>query len=340
MTASDSRSADPAWAGLNDEELLTWRICDLKLRLPHTDIQPRIDRLYQELEEKGVHFRPPCYLTREWLVPDKEPTIGIPFALAHPRLRQLEKRMMLEAEGESEKHFMQLIRHEAGHAVNYAYKLYRKSRWRELFGPFSAPYNPHSYAIRPYSRQFVTHLKGNYAQAHPDEDFAETFAVWLTPGLDWRKRYKGWGALPKLEYVDHLMSRIDFSKPVVARGVKHWEARKLRSTLTSYYKWKRKEFAEGYPGYYDPDLKRIFAADPTEGSELASKFFRRNRKTLIQTVCRWTRAPRYTVDSLIRRLNGRVSEIPLHRTRNEADCLMDLTALLTTQVCEDAEEDS
>lgn len=324
----------PHWPDISDEELLKWRICDLKLNLAQSDIQQRVERLYLDLEAKGIPFRPPCYLTREWLCPDGEPTIGIPFILVHPRLKNLEKRMMLEVEGDSEKEFMKLIRHETGHAINYAYRIYRRTRWRELFGPFSAPYNPHSYSIRPYSRQYVTHLAGNYAQAHPDEDFAETFAVWLTPGLDWRERYHGWGALRKLEYVDHLMRTLDFSRPVVARGKKHWEARNLRSTLASYYKWKQKEFAEGYPGYYDPDLKRIFSIDDPDTAEPASHFIRRYRKHLTNTVCRWTQAPKYSVYSLILRLRKRSEELPLYRTRDECDCLMDLTALISTQVGE------
>ena len=42
----------------------------------------------------------------------------------------------------------------------------------------------------------------HYAQKHPDEDWAETFAVWLEGG-PWRRRYRDWQvALAKLEYVD------------------------------------------------------------------------------------------------------------------------------------------
>lgn len=314
--------------------LLDQRICDLGLQLNSSDIYPRIQRLYEELSQRGIIYHPLCYLTREWLCPDREPAIGIPFPLTHPRLRSLERNMMLEVEGGKEKEFMQLIRHETGHALNYAFRLYRRSRWRELFGPISLPYNPHSYAVRPYSRQYVLHLPGNYAQAHPDEDFAETFAVWLTPGLDWRKKYRDWGALKKLEYVDHLMRNLDFSKPIIPEGQRHWQARKLRSTLRSYYAWKRREFAEGYPGYYDPDLLKIFREDPGHELEKASDFLRNRHKYLTQTVAKWTHAPKYTVDSLIRRLIHRTREWPLYRHRSESESLVDLTAWLTTQVLE------
>jgi len=193
------------WENVTDEELLKWRIRDLKLQLEGTPIADRVVRLYEELSAKGLQYHPPCYLATEWLCPDRVPAIGIPFCLAHPRLIRLEKTMMLEAEGESETECLRLLRHEAGHAFNYAYRLYRRTRWRELFGAMSSDYDPHEYFTRPYSKQYVIHLEDNYAQAHPDEDFAETFAVWLTPNLDWETRYRGWAALKKLRYVDNLM---------------------------------------------------------------------------------------------------------------------------------------
>lgn len=330
------------WVALQDEDLLNCRICDLGLRLDRTPIFPRIERLYRELDDHGIPCHPVCYLTREWLCPDKEPTIGIPFPLAHPRLRKLEKTMMLEVEGGTEKTFMQLLRHETGHALNYAYQLYRKTRWRELFGPFSAPYHPHSYAVRPYSRKYVTHLPGNYAQAHPDEDFAETFAVWLTPGLDWRRKYRDTGALAKLDYVDHLMSRLASMKPAVPNGKKHWQASRLRSTLRSYYAWKRREFAEAYPGYFDPDLRSLFPEIDSESAEPAYRFLRRQQADLRETVCRWTHAPKYSVDSLLKRLMRRARE--LHLTHDPDRTQTVLTALavwLTAQICSvDPEESS
>src|SRR5256885_16453644 len=79
-----------------------------------------------------------------------------------------------------------ILRHEAGHALDNAYRLRRRKRWRAVFGPASLPY-PARYRARPGSRRYVHHLGEWYAQAHPSEDFAETFAVWLTPKSGWRK---------------------------------------------------------------------------------------------------------------------------------------------------------
>ncbi len=131
----------------------------------------------------------------------------MPFYLAHPRLARLERKMFKEVEGGTQRQCMQILRHEAGHIVQHAYALHRRRKWQEMFGRSSSPY-PESYRPNPNSRDYVQHLPRWYAQSHPDEDFAETFAVWLTPRSNWRQRYAEWpGALEKLEFVDELMAR-------------------------------------------------------------------------------------------------------------------------------------
>jgi hypothetical protein len=127
-------------------------------------------------------FKPPCELGDEWFVPVGLPVIFVPFYLAHDRLRHLEKKLILEVEGGAPEAFMRLIRHEAAHAYSYAYKFVHRTKWRQMFGKSSTEETPSFYRPRPYSRSYVVHLDDWYAQSHPDEDFAETFAVWLTPG--------------------------------------------------------------------------------------------------------------------------------------------------------------
>ncbi len=195
----------PEWVNLSDEELLERKISQLGLKLEGTELEPLIRQLYEELTAKGLVFHPPTYIGDEWFVPVGIPAIFIPFYLTHERLRKLERKLILEVEGETADWFMKLMRHETAHAYAYGYQLTRKKKWQEMFGKTSADDTPEFYRPRPYSRSYVVHLDDWYAQAHPDEDFAETFAVWLTPGLDWCQRYKGWKALQKLEYVDELM---------------------------------------------------------------------------------------------------------------------------------------
>jgi len=179
------------WGGLSNEEILQFRIKDLKVQIPGSVLERFVQQLYAELDAAGVRFHPPCYLADEWLCPDKVPIIGIPFWLAHPRLKAIEREMMLEVEGGTADMCMKLLRHECGHAINYAYRLYRRTRWRELFGPFTADYLD-SYYYRPYSKRYVIHLRDSYAQSHPDEDFAETFAVWLAPDGNGQTAIRRW----------------------------------------------------------------------------------------------------------------------------------------------------
>ncbi len=320
------------WEDLPDEELLLVRLCDLRLRLPGSSAEPRVQRLYEELTDHGIHFHPACYLTTEWLCPDRIPLIGIPFCLAHPRLTALERSMMLEVEGGTEKCCMQLLRHEMGHAINYAYKLYRRTRWRELFGPITQEYDAQEYYPRPYSRQFVEHLPDNYAQAHPDEDFAETFAVWLTPTIDWRKRYKGWKALQKLEYVDHLMAEIGERPPLLAGGDKLWPIGRMRSTLKTYYEKKRKEFGDGYPGYYDPELLKIFTTEAPEEGQSAWQFLGQNRRHLVNQIARWSNLRKYEIDFVLRRMHRRARELDLYLRDGEHECLLHMSICVTSML--------
>ncbi len=333
---SNGYSSTP-WADYDDKAMLRLRICDLKVGIHDSCIKERIDRLYSELEAGSISFRPPCYLSTEWLCPDRVPAIGIPFYLAHPRLIKLEKTMMLEAEGDSEEEFMKLLRHETGHAINYAYRLYRRSRWRELFGPISRDYDPHNYSHRPYSRKYVVHLRDNYAQAHPDEDFAETFAVWLTPGSNWRERYtRSPAVLRKLKYVDHLMNEIGQKTPVVTLGRGHWywAASRTRATLDTYFKNKRREYASAFAGYYDPVLRRLFTDQPSEKSEKASRFLGRYRKRIVNEVSSWMRIPKYSADDLVRRLAQRSRDLDLYVRAGEEDSMFSVGVCITALVME------
>ena len=115
---------------LSEKELLKIRFSDFELRIEGTWLEECVNQLYSELKSKGLRFFPECYLADEWLTPDGEPVVGIAFYLAHPRLIKLEQAMMKEVEGGSRKSCMKLLRHETGHAINYAYKLHRKKRWR------------------------------------------------------------------------------------------------------------------------------------------------------------------------------------------------------------------
>lgn len=305
------------------------RLCDLGLKIEGTWLEKCILKLYAELAEKGICFHPSCFLADEWLCPDGEPVIGIAFFLAHPRLKNLEYKMMLEVEGGDKDSCMRLLRHEAGHAFNYAYFLYRRKRWRQLFGQFSAEY-PERYKYRPYSKSFVRHLDEWYAQYHPDEDFAETSAVWLDPNSNWRQKYKGWNALEKLEYVDQVMKEIGPKPPKKVTGQKHWDISRMKMTLKTYYKRKRKSYEEYYPDFHDFHLKNIFQSQGSDSNIKAYRIIKHYHKVILNYVSQCTGEKKYVINTLLKDLAWRCRELGLYAGPDETDIVMKVTTYVTS----------
>jgi hypothetical protein len=321
------------WTGLPDEQLLDRRISSLGLRLEGAPlqplIQPLIQQLYNELSAKGLAFHPPTHIGDEWFVPIGIPAIFVPFFLVHDRLRALERSMILEVEGETPEWFMKLMRHEAGHAYMYAYRLTRKKKWQQLFGQTSNEETPSFYRPRPFSRSYVMHLDDWYAQAHPDEDFAETFAIWLTPEFDWRKRYAGWKALQKLEYVDELMKSLAGKSPAHLPKYRVAEYDCLNVKLKTYYARKRKVFEEQYPGFYDVDLRQLFSA-PT--GIKASSYLRQRRRRLMNSVSQFTNEKKFRVNKLLTRLIDRSDELGLRVQNDDPQQDFRVASYITTLV--------
>lgn len=236
------RRAAPWWEDLTDEELLDVPMRRLGLRIEGTEIEDRLAELYAELERAGIRrFRPHTWLSTGWFSPHGVTGFAIPFYLAHPRLIRIERWQMGESEGASREGCLRLMRHETAHAIDHAYRLHRRRDWRDTFGPFSTPYRA-SYVPRPGSRQFVVNLDYWYAQSHPGEDWAETFAVWLRPGSRWRSRYRGWSALRKLEYVDALMREIGDRPPLVRVRERVDPLAQIDRTLREHYRRKHARY--------------------------------------------------------------------------------------------------
>ena len=219
--------------------------------------------------------------------------------------------MMLDVEGGTWSECMAILRHEAGHAVQHAYQLQRRRRWQQLFGPSSKHY-PRYYRPNPASRRFVQHLRLWYAQSHPDEDFAETFAVWLRPRSNWRTRYAGWPALKKLEYVDELMAEIATERPLLTHRERVDPLREMTQTLAEHYRKKQALYTFATPKTYDRDLQRLFSADPARRRSMAaSTFIRRHRAKIRQLVARWTGENQLTLDALLDDMIVRCRELKL-----------------------------
>jgi hypothetical protein len=290
----------PAWTELDDEALLDLRFCELRLSLANSRLEPSIERLYGELARKGVRFRPHVWLAEEWFSPDGIPGIAIPFYVAHPRLMRLERRFMHEVEGGNDKWLMRILRHETGHAIDTAFGLRRRKAWRETFGKASRRY-PSRYSPRPGSRNFVLHLGHWYAQSHPTEDFAETFAVWLPPRSRWRSQYADWPALAKLDYVDRVMGELRGQRPTnLDRRVVEPLAENTR-TLREHYRRKQARYALDTRRSYDRPLLRVFV--PREArprAVAASRFLREMRPQLARLLVRRARMHPYLVNHVMR----------------------------------------
>ena len=320
------------WTSLSDEQLLERRISNLGLRLEGTALEALIRQLYEELTARGLLLRPPCHIGDEWFVPVGIPAIFIPFFLVHDRLRALERTMMLEVEGGTPEWFMKLMRHEAAHAYSYAYQLPRKKKWQQTFGRTSREETPDFYQPRPFSRSYVVHLDDWYAQSHPDEDFAETFAVWLTPGLDWRRRYAGWKALQKLEYVDELMRSLAGNPPRHLPEYRVADHDCLNLKLKTYYARKRKLYEDTYPDFYDADLRQLFPAIAGPGRITASAYLRRRRRRLLNSVCQWTNEKKFRVNRLLARLIERCEKLDLRVLNDDPQQDFRVTSFITTLV--------
>ncbi|HVC19206.1 MAG TPA: putative zinc-binding metallopeptidase [Vicinamibacterales bacterium] len=324
-------AAPPDLNGLSDEALLDMRLCDLGLQIEGSRLEERIAQLYQELEARGIRFRPHFWLSDDWFTPDGVGGIAIPFYLAHPRLARLEEAQMLEVEGGTPESCLKILRHEAGHALDNAFDLRRRRRRLKLFGPSSTPY-PEYYTPKPYSKSFVLHLDSWYAQSHPDEDFAETFAVWLTPDSMWQKRYADWPAFRKLEYMDELMRSIAGREPVHASRRRMDPINRIRRTLRQHYKRKREHYGLEYPNFYDRDLRRLFSDAPEVARNMtAARFLTRIRRDVRRRVAAWTGEYQYTIDQVLEDMVARCRELNLRLSGPEDLTKLDFTILLTVQ---------
>jgi hypothetical protein len=311
----------------------------LNLKIEGSLLEKRIDRLFSELKRKKIHFRPKFYLTDTWGCPNKVPSIGIPFYYADPTLSAIEDELNGDLEDEHE--LMMTLRHETGHAINYAYRLFETQDWQDVFGKFTEPYRDF-FLPNPRSREFVKHLYQQvgpfagriYAQKHPDEDFAETFAVWLTPRSNWRQKYRHWSAIRKLKYVDGLMEKIGPQKPLVTNGGLFHPIEELNLTLLEYYNKNEERSREKAQGYVDDVLHEIFSTNGKGEKRIpAGGFIEKNRAGLVEMISHWTGENTSSVEPLVEKLIARSKELELNLSpHRQSRKLIEVTALATTLV--------
>lgn len=308
-----------AWVTLADDQLLDLPFRDLNLPAdPRTGRNPAnptlaksLKRLDHELDRRGISFRPHCWFGGEWFSPDGVPGIAIPFYLAHPRLMQLERRLMHEVEGGNARWLMRILRHEAGHAIDTAWRLRTTPEWRRTFGPPSRHY-PRSYVPRPRSQAYVLHLGHWYAQSHPTEDFAETFAVWLGPNSRWRTEYADWPVAVKLRYVDAVMADLQGQPPLVRNRRVVDAVHQSRRTLREHYAERRRYAEQAAPQRYDRALRQAFGPRTGDRREIAAAaFIQAARPGLTRLLARRERLHPYLIHNIARQLVQRTRDLDL-----------------------------
>ena len=265
-------------------------IRDLGLTIQGTALEPVLEAFERELVTMGItKIKPRFYLSTEWGVPYESTAIAIPFYLARPELTLLQAEQACHVEGSGPKDILKYLRHEMGHVVNYAYKLYETKEWTERFGSMDKPYED-EYRPRPFSREFVHHLPGWYAQKHPDEDWAETFAIWMTPGLDWRKEFAKWpGALRKLEYCARTMAELSDKEPLITAVDFDEDVASLSMSLEQFYQGATSGTPSERPAELEQMLRTIFSeTDPAPVRLAASDLIRRIQHDLPASVYQWT----------------------------------------------------
>jgi hypothetical protein len=321
-------------------ELLNTRLCDLPLQIEGV-LRRCILRLFKELDRKKIKFHPRFYLGTEiddgWGCVDGTICIEVPFYLANNELMELHEQYYSEVEDENE--IMKILRHEAGHAVNYAYKLHSRRDWKDIFGDIYKRYTD-TYKVKRWSKKHVQHLDLVYAQRHPDDDWAESFAVWLTPGVNWRRLYKGWDAIEKLIYVDIIMKQVAKKRPLVRKVAYDLPAKRERRTIAEIYDIEAvaalgEEDIEGYI----KDLRHIFmhCKRRRDYHLPACDFLRRYREAIVEAVAGWImHSNRNSIRKIIRRLEAICRHYDFVMVKSEeALKLAEVTTLVTWYVVDE-----
>jgi len=299
MPGARSSRRGYAWARYSDSELLQLKLRDLHLTLSRSPLRAYVRRLYAELDRRGIRWHPHVWFSEEWFSPDGIPGIAVPFYLAHPRLMRLERKMTHEVEGGNANWLMRILRHEAGHAIDSAFRLRRRANWRTVFGPASQAYR-NRYRARPASRHHVQHLGEWYAQSHPTEDFAETFAVWLAPRSGWRRRYADWPVLRKLRFVDRLGQELAHHRPPVRCRDRIEPLDGSDRTLAQHYRSKLARIRRARRAYTDRLLQQVFSRERTPRARTAAALLRAHKSALLAALARATGVDRYGAHQVLR----------------------------------------
>jgi len=318
------------------QKFLDLRFNQLPINIDYRPVKTKLNKFNIELLNRGfINFKPKYFIADEWFQPEGTLWIGIPFYLFSKKLTKLEEKMIGFVEGKEQQEFLRLLRHEAGHCFESAYKLSSLTKWRKLFGDPRKKYDPHVYRKKLTSKSFVSNLETGYGQSHPEEDFAETFAVCINPDINWQEIYKDQKiALKKLLYVDYLIHKFKNIPPKISTGKKMSEVNKLSKTLKRYYSSKRKLYADDIPSFYLRDLLEIFNQDDLKkyGTVKVSFFIKKRRKLFIKLIKKWLPQKIYNINLILDKLILISNENNLRVNKNNLFAEFELSVFVTAML--------
>ena len=330
-------------------ELLHTPINQLGLKIKGTVFEQAIPSVKEEMRTVGLNkLEPVFYISTGYGCIAGSPIISLGFYDFHPLLKELNQEFRGWRYSDSE--IYDLLRHEVGHAFCYSYKLYRTLEFRNLFnveGHFFNTYpDDNNYAYNPWSRSFVNPAGDHYAQKHPDEDFAETFCVWLRPRSGWRKNYKGRPqVLRKLRYTDRIVKELGRQVPLVETRL-NWMYEKvenLKLTVAEFMSARPRGYEAAATGYVDRDLRELFRAQPRLTDHPAGRralfrdymraeqFIREHKLSLVSRISYWVGVDTAVTLDVLEKCIARAHALNLWIERAQADKkLIELVAYVTT----------
>lgn len=321
------------WSDLPDDELLATALCDLELEIEGSPLEDRLRVLCADLDRAGLAFRPYVWLSTDWFCPDGSTGFAIPFYLADTRLMALERKLLFDVEGGTSEECMRLLRHETGHAIDNAFRLRRRRDFRERFGPASQRYAD-AYRANPLSRQCVVNLDGWYAQSHPLEDFAETFAVRIGEPRGWRRKYADWPALRKLKFIDELLDELSGASAPYRSSARPGSLSRETQSLGEYYVERREHELEE-DARVDARLTAVFEERPRRTRrESAAGYLRANRRDLVEAVSTATRIDAYVVNQALREVVRGCRRLALAVDRDDPSLAARASAMLAVMAHE------
>jgi hypothetical protein len=228
VPASDWMSDPLSSVSGREKRLLGRRIRSIAVDLKKSPVERVIKKVFAELKTLGLGFyRPKFFIGDGWAYHDGACLISVPFWMMRDDLFAVERKVMLRDFGSmryprdrrDDRVTAKIVRHEIGHAFSDRFELTWTKEYRKLFGHTEKPYNPVSYYADLASPDFPRNFEDGYGESHPDEDFAESFAVWADPDSNWREVYRDKPkALAKLLYIDRAVCAARQNPRTARRG--------------------------------------------------------------------------------------------------------------------------